>query len=197
MYRRKVAYFKVLRYDQNFNCESEYIFWFQNTQSSCEVVPTHDSIIPLKGDQLSKSSSAHPHLSHLSSLSSSTDSFTESTSFSLKRSLSYDCLTKRQQNLSYTDTPNNNNNMLRNSFSEAVLGRSNLSEFFQKQLCDMNEEKGSEYPSKLSLKENQHFQCTYDTKREVGRAYNIPEVSQQKQSTTENTSYRKIIGIRT
>nr|CAH8832474.1 unnamed protein product [Trichobilharzia regenti] len=163
-----------------------------NTQSSCEVVPTHDSIIPLKGDQLSKSSSVHPHLSHLSSLSSSTDSFTESTSFSLKRSLSYDCLTKRQQNLSYTDTPNNNNNMLRNSFSEAVLGRSNLSEFFRKQLCDMNEEKGSEYPSKLSLKENQHFQCTYDTKREVGRAYNIPEVSQQKQSTTENTSYRKM-----
>ncbi|CAH8834356.1 unnamed protein product [Trichobilharzia szidati] len=164
-----------------------------NTESSCEVVPTHDSVILLKGDQLSKSSNLHPHLSHLSSLSSSIDSFTESTCFSFKRSLSYDCLTKRQQNLNYTDTDApNNNNMLRNSFSEAVLGRSNLSEFFRKQLCDMNEEKGSEYPSNLSLKEKQHFQCTYDTKGEVGAVYNMPEVSQQDQPTTENTSYRKI-----
>ncbi|CAI2724350.1 unnamed protein product [Schistosoma spindalis] len=156
-----------------------------NTESSNNVGVsktqyTSDSPILLKTDQFSELECLPPHLSHISSLSSSFDSFIGSSRRSLKRSLSIS-FPVRSKNTT-TNMFSNNNLMLKKSFSDGLLNCSQC-HLFDNELL---------YALKSPFQQNRDFQSIYNnTKGQIREVLKLCS-DQRARLSSENISYRKI-----
>ncbi|CAH8470634.1 unnamed protein product [Schistosoma rodhaini] len=158
-----------------------------NTESSNKVgvlktQSTSDSPIPLKTDQFTELECLPPHLSHISSLSSSFDSFVGSSRRSLKRSLSMSFPVHSK------NTTTNVFLMLKKSFSDGLL---NCLMNFHSSQCHLF---GNELPYALKspFQQKRDFQSNYNNTNDQAREVLKLCSNQRNRLGSENISYRKI-----
>ncbi|CAH8462263.1 unnamed protein product [Schistosoma rodhaini] len=158
-----------------------------NTESSNKVgvlktQSTSDSPIPLKTDQFTELECLPPHLSHISSLSSSFDSFVGSSRRSLKRSLSMSFPVHSK------NTTTNVFLMLKKSFSDGLL---NCLMNFHSSQCRLF---GNELPYALKspFQQKRDFQSNYNNTNDQAREVLKLCSNRRNRLSSENISYRKI-----
>ncbi|CAH8441128.1 unnamed protein product [Schistosoma turkestanicum] len=157
------------------NTESPYKVGILKTQS------TSDPPIPLKTDQFIEPECLPPHLSHISSLSSSFDSLIGTSHRSLKRSLSMSFLIHRKNTTTYMFP--NDNLLLKKSFSDALLNLSMGLDSSQYHLFD----------KELPLRQKRNFRLNYNNMNNPAReVLKLRSSNQQNHLNSENTSFRKI-----
>ncbi|KAH8851752.1 homeodomain transcription factor 2 [Schistosoma japonicum] len=152
-----------------------------------------DSSILFKTNQFTESEGFMPHISHISSLSSSLDSVTESSYLVFRRSLSMSFLEKRKKNIIMCGYSNSGGKILKKSFSDGLLSCSGGYDSSKYHLFD-NNDNGLHYVAlKSSSQQKRNFQSVYSDSNDQDReVVKLSSSSPRGHLTNEMASCRKI-----